>query len=194
MTAPSVRTRVPRREERLPDSAFIAAFNRRSILWPGTAALSVFALGATLLWPPRPFLLWNASPSSPIGLYVVKAPGSPRVGEIVVAFAPERARRLAAARFYLPFAVPLVKRVAATSGDRVCGKGASILVNGRVAALRRKRDPSGRSMPSWSGCRLLGLGELLLLSPRSAEAFDGRYFGITKAADVIGRARLLWPG
>jgi len=114
-----------------------------SIPGAALAALVPCALGATLLWPPRPLLLWNASPSSPVGLYVVRPVGDPRVGDVVVAFALLPARRLAAARGYLPFAVPLVKSVAAASGDIVCARGTKVRINGRVAAVRRGRDPAG---------------------------------------------------
>jgi type IV secretory pathway protease TraF len=46
-------------------------------------------------------------------------------------------------------------------------------------------------MPWWSGCERLGKGDLLLLSPDEG-AFDGRYFGVTRAREVVGTARLLW--
>lgn len=147
---------------------------------------------ATLFWPPRPVLLWNASPSSPVGLYAVISSGPVESGDTVIAWAPAPARRLAAARHYLPANVPLVKRVAAAPGDRVCAKRRTIFVNGRPAALRRARDPSGRQMPWWSGCRLLRPGELFLLSPHTPDAFDGRYFGLTRSSEIVGKARLLW--
>lgn len=143
--------------------------------------------------PPAPLLLWNASASSPVGLYAVTSPGVPTVGDMVVAWAPPSARRLAAARFYLPYDVPLVKRVAAIGGDRVCAERNRIFINGRPAALRQARDPSGRLMPWWSGCARLARGELLLLSSAGPLAFDGRYFGATRASELVGKARLLWP-
>jgi conjugative transfer signal peptidase TraF len=149
------------------------------------------ALLASLLWPAPPLLLWNASGSSPVGLYSVTA-ATPRVGEMAVAWAPPAARQIAAARSYLPLRVPLVKRVAAVRGDRVCARGNRLFVNGRFAAVRRSSDPSGRAMPWWSGCVRLGRGDLLLLSADRALAFDGRYFGVTRASDVIGKAELLW--
>jgi len=111
---------------------------------------------------------------------------------MVVAWAPGWARRLAAARGYLPATVPLVKPVAAAAGDRVCAKGSRILVNGHVAAVRRLHDMKGRPMPWWHGCRRLPRGELFLLSAGVGGAFDGRYFGVTRAGELIGRARLLW--
>jgi len=150
-------------------------------------------LAGSIVQPPAPRLVWNASPSSPLGLYALSPSARPRPGDTVVAWAPPAARRLAAARGYVPVGVPLVKRVAAATGDRICARGNRILVNGRIAALRRARDPSGRPMPSWSGCLTLRRGELFLLSPHSPLAFDGRYFGVTRAAQLVGRARLLWP-
>ena len=158
------------------------------------ASLVCAAACGSLSGRPRPLLLWNASPSSPPGLYRVTSTGTPRRGDMVVAWAPRRARALAAARGYLPADVPLLKPVAALAGDRVCAVGKRILVNGRPAAVRRPRDPAGRPMPSWSGCRVLGAGELFLLSAGVPLAFDGRYFGVTRRAEAIGRAKLLWRG
>ncbi|HET7575627.1 MAG TPA: S26 family signal peptidase [Sphingomicrobium sp.] len=157
------------------------------------AVAAAAGIASTLLWPPRPVLLWNASPSSPIGLYAVTSFGRIAAGDTIVAWAPASARRLAAARNYLPFNVPLVKRVAAAPGGRVCATRMTIFVNGRPAALRRVRDPSGRPLPWWSGCRLLRPGELFLLSPDAPDAFDGRYFGVTSSSQIVGKARLLWP-
>lgn len=159
--------------------------------WVSAAVIPSLALAATVLCSPRPVLLWNASASTRVGLYAVSR-GPLRTGDIAVARAPPRARRLAASRDYLPASVPLVKRVAATSGDRVCASGRTISINGRRAATRRSRDPLGRALPWWSGCEVLHRGDLFLLSPNAPAAFDGRYFGITRAGQVIGKARLLW--
>jgi len=63
-----------------------------------------------------------------------------------------------------------VKPVAAIAGDRVCALGRAILINDRLAAMRRRTDPSGRPMPWCTGCRLLGPGELFLLSGAVPEA------------------------
>ena len=35
-------------------------------------------------------------------------------------------------------------------------------------------------------------GDLFLLSPAVIQAFDGRYFGVTRRAELIGGAKLLW--
>jgi conjugative transfer signal peptidase TraF len=160
--------------------------------WGGIAVAASGGALITLFCKPRSVLLWNASPSSIIGLYVVGTARGVRTGDVVVAWAPPGARRTAATRDYLPLNVPLVKHAAAVAGDRVCATGNRILINGRLAAVRRARDPSGRMMPSWSGCARLKRGELFLLSPGAPLAFDGRYFGVTRAAQVIGKAQLIW--
>lgn len=160
----------------------------------GTAVLAVLvtALLLTLVWPPRPAFVWNASASSPVGLYRVGPPDDIVRGDMVVAWPPPEARQLAALRHYLPANVPLVKRVAAARGDRICAFGLVVYVNGAIAAHRRELDPSGRPLPQWSGCLRLGEGELLLLMP-SEDSFDGRYFGPTPRSELVGRARLIWP-
>jgi type IV secretory pathway protease TraF len=34
---------------------------------------------------------------------------------------------------------------------------------------------------------------VFLLSPKVADAYDGRYFGLTRASEIIGTGKLLWP-
>jgi type IV secretory pathway protease TraF len=156
--------------------------------------LALAALLVPPVWRPVPRLVWNASASSPIGLYRIGSPARLRAGQMALAWPPAAARALGAERHYLPRNVPLVKRVAAAAGDLVCARGAAITVNGRRVAVRRGADPAGRALPwGWSGCERLRGGDLLLVSPREPLAFDGRYFGISRGGEVLGRARLLWP-
>ncbi|HEX8443952.1 MAG TPA: S26 family signal peptidase [Allosphingosinicella sp.] len=168
--------------------------NRLRLVAAALAAAAAAASLGTLLWPPRPLFLWNASASSPLGLYQVRSAGGARRGDMVIAWPPEAARELGAERHYLPRNVPLVKRVAAVEGDRVCAVGEAIFVNERLETLRSLEDPSGRPMPWWTGCEELRPGELFLLTAGAPNAFDGRYFGVTGPAQVVGRARLIWPG
>jgi len=154
--------------------------------------LGVAALGLTIASPPRPRLVWNASASAPIGLYRI-APRAPVAeGDLVVAWLPPPARALAAQRRYLPSNVPAIKRVAAVAGARICAAGAMLTVDGRAVARRLAADRLGRPLPRWLGCRTLRADELLLLNPASRASFDGRYFGVSRIADVVGTARPLW--
>jgi conjugative transfer signal peptidase TraF len=148
-------------------------------------------LAASLLWRPPVRLVWNASASAPVGLYRLHPTKSVRRGDMVVAWTPEPARELAARRHYLPANVPLVKRVAAAPGDEVCAVAGSVLINRSRVATRLRSDGAGRPMPWWSGCRRLETGEYFLLMD-SRGSFDGRYFGITRRSELLGRAVLLW--
>ncbi len=61
-----------------------------------------------------PSFVWNASASAPLGLYrVEQTKAALGKGDLVLAWAPESAHRLAAERGYLPESVPLTKRIAA---------------------------------------------------------------------------------
>lgn len=155
-------------------------------------AAGSIALAATIAVPPHPRLVWNASASAPVGLYRVTPDAPLRPGDMVIAWVPAEARMLAARRHYLPANVPLVKRVAAVAGDTVCAIGPVISINGLAVVERRRFDGARRVLPWWQGCATLRAGELFLLMSDAADSFDGRYFGPTGPADVIGRARLLW--
>jgi conjugative transfer signal peptidase TraF len=155
-----------------------------------SAALAL-GLAATIAIRPTPLLVWNVSPSAPTGLYWVSASAAPQRGDMVIARVPGRYRMFAARRHYIPANVPLVKRVAAASGDSVCAFGREIFVNGRRIAERRVRDGQGRPMPWWGGCVVLRDGALFLLMDNPA-SFDGRYFGPTGRHDILGKAYLLW--
>ena len=180
-------------EELRRDRQLRRAIRLRMVAVAAAAVIATILVG-TLLWPPRPLLVWNASASSPIGLYLIGPPTGAGRGDTVIAWPPEPARELGAERRYLPRNVPLVKRVAAVAGDRVCAVGEAVFVNGRLETLRRASDPSGRPMPWWTGCEELSGGDLFLLTPEVADACDGRYFGITRRSEIVGRARLLWRG
>lgn len=160
---------------------------RRAVWLAGLGA----ALALTVAFPPRPVLVWNASESAPVGLYAVGDTGELRRGDMVIAWLPDHHRRFAAERHYLPRNVPLVKRIAAMSGDRVCAIGHTLTVNGGVVAERRADDRQDRPLPWWRGCMVLGEGELLLLMDHPG-SFDGRYVGPIARTLVVGEARPLW--
>jgi len=149
-------------------------------------------VGLTIAFPPAPRLVWNASASAPIGLYAVTPGATVEPGDMVIARVPDPSRMMAAERRYIPANVPLVKRVAAASGDEVCALGREIFVNGTWVVERRVADAKGRPMPWWSGCVRLRGRQLFLLMSDSPGSFDGRYFGVTDGGLVVGKARLLW--
>jgi conjugative transfer signal peptidase TraF len=164
---------------------------RRRRLRLAAAALAAVPCAATIVSSRPPLLLWNASASTPRGLYRIYPGAEVHRGDRVVAALGEPYRTLAARRGYLPLGVPLVKRVAAVAGEQICARGAVISIGGKSAAVRKTLDAGGRKLPGWSGCAFLRPGEYLLLG-ESPWSFDGRYFGATRKSEIIGRAVLLW--
>lgn len=160
--------------------------------WLLVAACGVALLGASTL-KQRPLLIWNGSSSAPIGLYTVRTDKPLARGDMVAATLAEPYRSLAAARRYLPSEVPLIKRIAAVSGDTVCAQGDHIIINQRRVAVRKRIDPQNRALPYWQGCIQLGARHYFLLMEPHPDSFDGRYFGLTEARNIIGKVRLLWP-
>ncbi|MDE3115202.1 MAG: S26 family signal peptidase [Pseudomonadota bacterium] len=161
---------------------------------PGYVAATVIGLLIVLVsWPAgKPVVVWNATESAPLGLYLVTGKQSFTRGELVVARLPERAARLAAQRAYLPLGDPVVKQVGAMSGDEVCSTNNAIAINGQRVALRLTADKEGRPLPSWRGCLRLHRDQVLLLTARVPDSFDGRYFGPTRRDAIIGKAIPLW--
>lgn len=162
----------------------------RSILTLG--AISITALGISVLAHPTPRLVWNGSASAPIGLYWIVPGKAKKRGDLVLAWLPDVVRRLAAERSYLPADVPLVKRVAAVANDTVCSHGTTITIDGRAVAERLSTDSRGRPLPGWQDCRTLRKGQVFLLMQGVPDSFDGRYFGPVESVAVIGRLVPLW--
>jgi conjugative transfer signal peptidase TraF len=167
------------------------SMSRRRVAGIACVAMLAFGLVMTLPVIIRPRLVWNATPSAPIGLYTVGPAGPIKRGGMVLADMPEPWRILADGRGYIPIGVPLIKRVAAVAGDRVCALDDRITINGRAAARRHRQDRRGRLLPWWSGCRTVTGGDAFLLMD-NPDSFDGRYFGITPGIMVLGTAALLW--
>ncbi|MGN6690895.1 MAG: S26 family signal peptidase [Sphingopyxis sp.] len=136
-------------------------------------------------------LLWNASASVPVGLYVVSEE-MPGRGELAVVRPARGVAAYMARRRYVPLGVPLLKPVAATAGATICRDGGAVTIEGRLAATALAADRLGRPLPVWHGCRTLGANELFLLADGSPASFDSRYFGPVTTGHVIGRAAPVW--
>ena len=145
---------------------------------------------AQTVWNPKPLLVWNVTASAPIGLYRRSFATVERAAWVLI-MPPRQAHILAAQRGYLPLNVPMVKQIAALSGDTVCRTNNTVTVNGAVRAIALSQDSRGRALPVWQGCEHLGDGQIFVLTAPSA-SFDSRYFGAVPRANIIERIEPLW--
>lgn len=137
-------------------------------------------------------LVWNASASTPIGLYTIGPAERLEVSDLVAVAAPEPIATALAEGGYLPRDVPLMKRVAAVAGQRVCRAGRMISVDGVDVGEALEHDRSGRALPTWQGCRVIAASEIFLMNAQVRDSFDGRYFGPLSTNTIIGRATPLY--
>jgi conjugative transfer signal peptidase TraF len=154
-----------------------------------TAAIVIYA--RQIIVPPEPRLLYNPSQSAAVGWYRVQPNLPIERGSQVAAYAPERARRLADERGYLPYDYPLIKTVWAVEGEEVCYHNQSVSVPKRPDIPLLGQDALGRVMPQMSDCIVLKSEEYLLISPDVQNGFDSRYFGPVGKANIIGRVKFI---
>lgn len=150
--------------------------------------IGIVLLSASAVVPPRLLCVWNLTASAPLGPFRVARADHLQRGDLVIASLNRRWQNYAVQRHYLAKHVPLVKYVEALPGDRLCARGTMFQINGKMAARRQQVDGAGRPLPAWQGCRRVGVSEVLLLNAGHPDSFDGRYFGPTPRANILGRA------
>ena len=78
---------------------------------------------------PAPRLIWNATASTPTGLYALRPAGQLHALDLVAVRAPEPIASYLADGGFLPKGVPLLKHVMALPGQTVCRAGDTITVD-----------------------------------------------------------------
>jgi len=151
--------------------------------WLGIGAAAIALLGVASV-NARDWLIYNHTPSVPIGWYV-RSSGEIVTGALVTVRAQDVAPDYAAARNFTDAGDRFIKRIAANDGDSVCADGDAIRINDRTVAHRAVHDSQGRALPRWSGCRTLTADEIFLMGDMP-DSFDSRYFGPVSVADVEG--------
>jgi conjugative transfer signal peptidase TraF len=147
--------------------------------------LSCLALGAGYLLFTRDFLV-NTTHSMPLGLYYRTA--APIGKGSLVSYSLEvgsPAQRLGIDRGYDRGSVPLLKRVVALAGDRVCVQANGVFVDGVLIpnSAPEIRDNEQRPL-EWARLRdyTLRAGEAFLAG-ESKTSWDSRYFGVVSLAE-----------
>ena len=164
--------------------------NHRIKLVVRSVATMVF-VGAALSCEHRKLLLYNGTPSVPIGWYVCVG-CSPARGSIVAFMLPTAAHAYAIARGEST-GVRLLKPVLAVAGDRVSTLGGELRINGVSFGSIAVIDSAGRRLPHWRADRLL-VGDELIVGSIVPHSFDSRFFGPIHAAQVQGVYRRLAIG
>ncbi|PDT65065.1 S26 family signal peptidase [Bradyrhizobium ottawaense] len=154
--------------------------------------LAALVVGALALIHPAPRLIWNATASTPIGLYVLHPVEELHALELVAVRLPEPIASFLADGGFLPKGLPLLKRVMALPGQTVCRSGDAITVDAVDVGTAHDRDHLGRPLPRWSGCHTIGSGEVFLMNPTVPDSLDSRYFGALSANSIVARAVPLW--
>jgi len=154
--------------------------------------MGVVSLMAPALLQSHRMLLWNASASVPVGLYLIETTDTRYVSELVAVLPPEPLASYLEAGNYLPRGVPMLKHVLALPGQTVCRDGLVVTIDKVAVGMARERDRRGRSLPVWQGCRVVAEDALFLMNSRSADSLDGRYFGPLPRSAVTGRAHPVW--
>ena len=113
------------------------------------------------------------------------------VGALIAFRAPSAAYPYADGHMAYLRRVPVLKHVAAVSGDQVCTANGRLEINGRVRAPILRQDRRGAALPRWRGCRRLRDGEVFVFSDRIPNSFDSRYFGPVSHAEIVGVFRPL---
>jgi conjugative transfer signal peptidase TraF len=139
---------------------------------------------------PLPRLIYNASQSAPIGWYRVEF-RIPSRGDFVVIRPSQTLQSLLVAHAVLPPGIPLLKRVVAVAGDRICRFGTVVFVNGEAVAEALERDQKGHLLPVWEGCFTLFAGQFFVVQSHPF-SFDSRYFGQVSKCRIVGIAHPIW--
>jgi len=154
--------------------------------------LSVPVLLGLGLLPHRPWLLYNHTPSVPIGVYRY-AGRTPQRGDLVAFPLPGTAHDYARRRGE-PTDILLLKPVLAVSGDQVSTLHGELRINGALVGAIPDTDSIGRTLPRWRSDRVLTDGELFVGSTRIEHSFDSRFFGPVHVSQIVGVYRRLTLG
>lgn len=137
-------------------------------------------------------LLYNDSPSVPLGFWYRTSTDDVRPGKVIAFRPPEPARQYVhdVLRRYLHD--DLLKPVVAGEGDEFCVlDSGKVTLNGAAIAEARDADQHGRRLPHWRGCRRLAADEFAVMASLP-NSFDSRYYGPVRGDEIRGTYAPLW--
>lgn len=144
-----------------------------------------------IIRPVVPRLLYNPSPSAPIGWYRLSPNHEAKRDDLVASYMPQKAALLADREQILPYGLPIIKTVWATSGDVICWQDGFVIAPSRPKISLHDRGGIGRNFSKNNGCITLNSDELFLVSTDVQASYDSRYFGPVKKEMLLGRVTYL---
>jgi conjugative transfer signal peptidase TraF len=162
----------------------------RTWLLIGAAAIAAIEYPAIVEFPTA--LIWNASPSVPLGLYRVRPVDRFEISDLVLLEAPGPLERFIEERAYLPPDTPLLKHVVGLPGQTVCRIDCAITVDCVPMGVALEHDRLNRPLPAWQGCHRIADDEIFLMNRDVEDSLDGRYFGPIRSSAILGSAVPLW--
>jgi conjugative transfer signal peptidase TraF len=168
--------------------------------WVGVVVLMVAAYFAVARWSARPLLVFNVTPSMPIGMYTVARVTRPlRAGDSIGVCLSGPFATMALNRTYATQGscarghVGLLKQIGGIGGAVIVQSKAGITIDGHALPLTPAlpRDARARPLsPFHLGSYRLRKGEIFLYTP-CARGWDSRYFGPVSVHAVIAYVRPL---
>lgn len=132
----------------------------------------------------KPFYI-NISESLPRGLYLKHSVEKKTLlpGSLVSLSIPQVVTYLTI-RDWLSNDIPIIKPIAAVTGDHVCIVAGRLEINSKFIGEVASHDSKGLPLPQISFCRDLQNEEIWLSSTRTLKSFDSRYFGPVLTGDI----------
>lgn len=144
------------------------------------------------------YFVVNFTQSMPLGVYIKSYSAFYTKNDLVLVCLDDAIARWAVANHIIAdgsgcqHSAPLLKKIAATGGDRVTVNGEGIIINGKLMA---HTAPAARHIKRWIPVNseiLLKDGEYIVVANQNNLSFDSRYFGTVTTENVIAKASPLW--
>ena len=137
----------------------------------------------------KPKVIFNFTPSIPLGIYMVKDKKSFVTGDVLVFAPPENVEKIVHDRKWLVAKRGyLLKPIVAVPGDSVCIENSHFYVNNLDFGEVKSQDKEGRWLPDYHFCGTVKPGTFFV-GVRAGNSFDSRYFGPIKTTQILGVAK-----
>ena len=138
-------------------------------------------------------LIFNATPSKPLGFYRLKKKDVFEQGDLVMFSVPAGIEELVRTRNYIPPKGHLMKNIIGGAGDTYCIHDQKFYVGDKLIGPIFATDSKNRPLPQHAaGCHKVPPEYMLIGIAEIERSFDSRYFGPVPTNTILGIAEPLW--